>query len=123
MNDRVERDPPRIRAGNVAALLGGCDEPEHYCVRGAEMRCHVRWVRYCHVIPPPAAMSCVVIWSDDDQFAGLYAEFPSLSHLAHSQEATLRDIVQLVADVGSCSTYRGHLRARQRVLIEVAGRA
>ena len=41
-----------------------------------------------------------VTWSDDDQeYVGLCAEFPSLSWLARSPEASLRGIRGVVADV------------------------
>ena len=41
-----------------------------------------------------------VTWSEDDQeFVGLCAEFPSLSWLATSQEAALRGIRSIVAQV------------------------
>jgi predicted HicB family RNase H-like nuclease len=41
-----------------------------------------------------------VTWSDDDQeYIGLCAEFPSLSWLARSPEASLRGIRSVVADV------------------------
>lgn len=41
-----------------------------------------------------------VTWSDEDQeYVGLCAEFPSLSHLAPSPEKALRGIRQLVAGV------------------------
>ena len=41
-----------------------------------------------------------VTWSDDDQeYVGLCAEFPSLSWLAGSPEASLRGIRNVVADV------------------------
>lgn len=41
-----------------------------------------------------------VTWSEEDQeFIGLCAEFPSLSHLAKSRTAALNGIVELVADV------------------------
>ena len=41
-----------------------------------------------------------VIWSEEDQeFAGLCAEFPSLSHLDETQVAAFSGIVELVADV------------------------
>ena len=41
-----------------------------------------------------------VTWSDDDQeYVGLCAEFPSLSWLARSPEASLRGIRSVVADV------------------------
>jgi predicted HicB family RNase H-like nuclease len=41
-----------------------------------------------------------VIWSEEDQsFAGLCAEFPSLSWLEKEQEAALQGIVSLVKDV------------------------
>ena len=41
-----------------------------------------------------------VTWSDDDQeYIGLCAEFPSLSWLASSPEASLRGIRSVVADV------------------------
>jgi predicted HicB family RNase H-like nuclease len=41
-----------------------------------------------------------VTWSDEDQeYAGLCAEFPSLSHLASSPEAALRGVRRLVAGV------------------------
>ena len=41
-----------------------------------------------------------VIWSEEDQeFAGLCAEFPSLSHLDESQGAAFNGITALVADV------------------------
>jgi predicted HicB family RNase H-like nuclease len=41
-----------------------------------------------------------VTWSDDDQeYVGLCAEFPSLSWLAGSPEASLRGIRKVVADV------------------------
>jgi predicted HicB family RNase H-like nuclease len=41
-----------------------------------------------------------VIWSEEDQeFVGLVAEFPSLSHLAPSQLEALNGIVALVAAV------------------------
>ncbi len=43
-----------------------------------------------------------VSWSDEDEeFVGTCAEFPSLSHLDASQEAALRGIRRLVADVVS----------------------
>ena len=43
-----------------------------------------------------------VTWSDEDnEYVGLCAEFPSLSWLATSQEAALRGIRALVADVVS----------------------
>ena len=46
-----------------------------------------------------------VTWSEDDQeFIGLCAEFPSLSWLASSQEAALRGVrsvvAQVIADMG-----------------------
>ena len=38
-----------------------------------------------------------VTWSEDDQeYVGLCAEFPSLSHLDESREAALKGIVELV---------------------------
>ena len=41
-----------------------------------------------------------VTWSEDDQeYVGLCAEFPSLSWLASSQQAALRGIGAVVADV------------------------
>ena len=41
-----------------------------------------------------------VTWSEDDkEYVGLCAEFPSLSWLAPSQEAALRGIRSVVADV------------------------
>ena len=41
-----------------------------------------------------------VTWSEDDeQYVGLCAEFPSLSWLADSQQAALKGIGSLVADV------------------------
>ena len=41
-----------------------------------------------------------VTWSEDDQeFIGLCAEFPSLSWLASSQEAALRGVRSVVAQV------------------------
>ncbi|MBN1962398.1 MAG: hypothetical protein JW841_15805 [Deltaproteobacteria bacterium] len=41
-----------------------------------------------------------VAWLDEDQdYVGLCAEFPSLSHLAVSQEAALRGIRKLIAAV------------------------
>jgi len=41
-----------------------------------------------------------VTWSDEDQeYVGLCAEFPSLSHLASSPEAALRGVRRLVAGV------------------------
>lgn len=41
-----------------------------------------------------------VTWSEDDQeFVGLCAEFPSLSHLAETRAAALDGIVELVGDV------------------------
>ncbi len=41
-----------------------------------------------------------VTWSsEDEEFVGLCAEFPSLSWLAESQEAALKGVRQLVEDV------------------------
>lgn len=41
-----------------------------------------------------------VFWSEDDQeYIGLCAEFPSLSHLANNQLTALEGITSLVADV------------------------
>lgn len=41
-----------------------------------------------------------VLWSEEDnEFVGLCAEFPSLSHLAPDRHAALDGIVQLVQDV------------------------
>jgi len=41
-----------------------------------------------------------VTWSEDDnEYAGLCAEFPSLSWLARTPEAALRGVRKLVADV------------------------
>jgi predicted HicB family RNase H-like nuclease len=41
-----------------------------------------------------------VVWSEEDQeFIGLCAEFPSLSHLDEDQVSALKGIVALVADV------------------------
>lgn len=41
-----------------------------------------------------------VIWSEDDkEYVGLCTEFPSLSWLSSSQEAALRGICSVVADV------------------------
>jgi predicted HicB family RNase H-like nuclease len=41
-----------------------------------------------------------VIWSEEDgEFVGLYAEFPSLSHLDETQVGALRGINALVNDV------------------------
>jgi predicted HicB family RNase H-like nuclease len=41
-----------------------------------------------------------VIWSEEDgEFAGLCAEFPSLSHLAETQGAALEGITSLVSDI------------------------
>lgn len=41
-----------------------------------------------------------VIWSDDDQeFAGLCVEFPSLSWLSKSQDLAFKGIRKIVADV------------------------
>ena len=41
-----------------------------------------------------------VTWSEEDQeYVGLCAEFPSLSHVARSQEAALHGIRLLVGDV------------------------
>lgn len=41
-----------------------------------------------------------VIWSaEDGEFAGLCAEFPSLSHLDDSQTSALEGITRLVADI------------------------
>lgn len=41
-----------------------------------------------------------VIWSDDDnEYVGLCAEFPSLNWLAHTPEAALEGIRNVVADV------------------------
>jgi len=41
-----------------------------------------------------------VSWSEEDgEYVGTCAEFPSLSHLDADQEATLRGIRELVADV------------------------
>lgn len=41
-----------------------------------------------------------VIWSEeDDEFVGLCAEFPSLSHLDTTQSAALEGIINLVADI------------------------
>ena len=43
-----------------------------------------------------------VLWSEEDQeFVGLCAEFPSLSHLDRDQASTLAGIVALVTDVVS----------------------
>lgn len=43
-----------------------------------------------------------VLWSDEDQeFIGLYAEFPSLSHLDDDQVAALTGVIALVSDVVS----------------------
>lgn len=43
-----------------------------------------------------------VIWSEEDrEFAGLCAEFPSLSHLDEDQVSALTGIVALVTDVVS----------------------
>ena len=40
-----------------------------------------------------------VVWSnDDEEFIGLCAEFPSLSHLAPDRMAALQGIVALVSD-------------------------
>ena len=41
-----------------------------------------------------------VIWSEEDQeFIGLCAEFPSLSHLGEDQVSALKGIIALVTDV------------------------
>jgi len=43
-----------------------------------------------------------VIWSkDDNEFVGLCAEFPSMSHLDETQGAALEGITSLVADIVS----------------------
>jgi len=43
-----------------------------------------------------------VTWSEEDQeFVGLCAEFPSLSHLAETRNAAIDGIVTLVSDVVS----------------------
>jgi len=43
-----------------------------------------------------------VIWSkEDNEFVGLCAEFPSLSHLDETQGAALEGITRLVADIVS----------------------
>ena len=49
-----------------------------------------------------------VLWSEEDaEFIGLCAEFPSLSWLEGEQEAALRGIVTLVADVLQDMQQRG----------------
>lgn len=43
-----------------------------------------------------------VIWSEEDnEFAGLCAEFPSVSHLDETQGAALEGITRLIADIVS----------------------
>ena len=49
-----------------------------------------------------------VIWSDEDgEYAGLCAEFPSLSWLAATSDAALAGIRELVAAVGADMTANG----------------
>ena len=59
-----------------------------------------------------------VTWSEDDQeYVGLCAEFPSLSWLASSQQAALRGIGAVVADVVA-----DMLKAREPVPEPLAGK-
>ena len=52
-----------------------------------------------------------VIWSDEDgEYAGLCAEFPSLSWLAATSDAALAGIRELVAAVGADMTANGETR-------------
>ena len=52
-----------------------------------------------------------VIWSDEDgEYAGLCAEFPSLSWLAATSDAALAGIRELVAAVGADMTTNGETR-------------
>jgi hypothetical protein len=49
-----------------------------------------------------------VVWSEEDQeFVGLCAEFPSLSHLDVDRHAAFDGIVQLVRDVARDMTASG----------------
>jgi predicted HicB family RNase H-like nuclease len=49
-----------------------------------------------------------VTWSEEDQeYVGLCAEFPSLSHLDATREAALSGIVRLVGDVVADMTENG----------------